>query len=771
MGQPPLATDNFRDRELQYREVGRLLADPSTRIVTVVGRAGMGKTSLAAKVLRDLEQNRWPHIEDCIPVDGIVYQSTRTDGISVERLFLDCAEMLGGARGEELARTWASPHLSTSQKIDRLLQTLSGGLFLLLLDNVEDLLNESGKFNDENLQAFVEHSLRSEHGLRLLVTSRVPLAFPPQAMRHDLRVPLTEGLPVSDGVAILREQDPNDECGLRGAPAEQLTRAVERLHAVPRALQVLAGMLSGARWTRLDVLLERFYEHEVALEDLVREAYRGLDPGALRVLQALAVFRRPVKLVAVDFLLRPFAPGLDVPAAAQRLARANLIRVDRETGRTWLHPIDQDYAYSDIPAAGDYTRQLLERRAAEYYRQLRSSSASWRSIIDKRLAPLREFEPHLREFEHRIRALDYEEAAKVLGEIDVDRLIWKGHAARAQAMRSELEGKITNSRLLMEHAFSLAQIAMVLGPMERSRDQLRVVVELSRELGDRTMERRALTDLGATFRRLGDLDSAVGYCEQALALGDLDDDMGERMAVGMVYAYHGDLEQALRLAESMAHHAEELRNPLIEGWAHNLHALINLILGRCELALAHARAAQELYTKSEESDPSGYMLNVAGLSLFGLRRLDEAADELQRAVMAARDSDNPRLEGISLVNVAYLQYLRNELEQAFASATAGATVLERIGAAERTPARHLQEAIRAARAGDRASEARSLLESALSARHLPDLHRPIEVVQSAQRAAEAGGLPNLGTQAQALESALRSRLVLRCGEDRVPELL
>lgn len=78
VGQRPIDVANyFRNRQREQEEIGRLLAASSTRLVSVVGRGGMGKTALASKVLSDLEQNRWPHTDDEIPVDGIVYLSTR----------------------------------------------------------------------------------------------------------------------------------------------------------------------------------------------------------------------------------------------------------------------------------------------------------------------------------------------------------------------------------------------------------------------------------------------------------------------------------------------------------------------------------------------------------------------------------------------------------------------------------------------------------------------------------------------------------------------
>jgi hypothetical protein len=339
----------------------------------------MGKTALVTRVLSDLERNQWPHTGANIPVDGILYMSTRTAGITLERLFHDTARMVGGEQTEVLRSTWQSRHLSTSEKIDRLLSHLTNGLYVILLDNMEDLLDEERRIVDEDLRTFFERSLIGDHGARLVVTSRLPLALPRNVMQRDRQVPLEDGLPVNDGITMLRDLDPNNICGLRDAPADLLADVVKRLHRIPRALEILAGILDNDRLLRLEDLLDRFYRQDDVVNELIRQAYTQLDRGTRRVLHALAVLAVPITLssAAIDFLLEPFTPGLDVPGIVQRLARANMIKLERSTGVIRLHPIDRDYAYGDLRETGVYSVTALELRAAEDYRGLRLPPERW----------------------------------------------------------------------------------------------------------------------------------------------------------------------------------------------------------------------------------------------------------------------------------------------------------------------------------------------------------------------------------------------------------
>jgi tetratricopeptide (TPR) repeat protein len=481
----------------------------------------MGKTALASKVLRDLEHHRWPHTGDDASLDGIVYLSTRTAGISLERLFLDCAKVLGGEQEKSLNDIWTNPQIRTESKVVQLLEALSDGDYVILLDNIEDLLDEGGQLVDEDLRLFFEHNLTTSPCARLLVTSRIALAFRRAVMRFDRQVKLLEGLPIPDGVALLRELDLNGEYGLRDAPEEQLAHAVSLVHGVPRALEVLAGILANDPFASLNYVLEQFYEQEDVVQALIEENYKRLDSNARWVIEALAVFRRPVSPLAVDYLLEPFAPGLDVPGVVRRLARTNIVSVDRTTRTVTLHPIDQDYAYSQLSEGGTgepaYTRQALERRAADYYAQLRTPPETWETIDD--------LEPQLAEFEHRVRAQDFDEAGRVLGSIDHDYLILWGHYARLVEMREKLVEHLTDPAMQMTNLSSLGNACYGLSQFERSITYHQQALKISREIGDKRSEGNQLGKLGRACRALRQFGRTIDLLQQAISIAH---EMGDR---------------------------------------------------------------------------------------------------------------------------------------------------------------------------------------------------------------------------------------------------
>ncbi|HST20573.1 MAG TPA: TIR domain-containing protein, partial [Blastocatellia bacterium] len=200
---PDYDAELFKDREYEQEKIYRLLMEDSTRIASIIGRGGMGKTALVARVLSGLEQNGLSHTDG--KVDGILYLSTRTFGVSLERLFLDCQTMIGGARAAALRRVWENPLLEPEEKGLRLLKTLSGSFYIILLDNLEDILDDKGNLQDTGLRSLIDNFLQMKSSSRILITSRIPLALPAELSRFDHRIYLQEGLPVAEAVAMLRD--------------------------------------------------------------------------------------------------------------------------------------------------------------------------------------------------------------------------------------------------------------------------------------------------------------------------------------------------------------------------------------------------------------------------------------------------------------------------------------------------------------------------------------------------------------------------------------
>jgi len=740
VGQHSDIGEHFKGRLQEQKQLGSCLAEPSTRLVSILGRPGIGKTALATRVLGELEHDRWPHEKSGATVDGIVYLSTRTsDGVNLESLFISCATMMGGDREEALHRTWANSQLSVAEKVERLLTALEGGLYVVLMDHMEDLLDNEGVITDPDLRAFFDISLSGSHGARLLVTSRSPITFHPDWMGFDKRIPLVAGLSETDGVAMLRDMDPNGTWGIRDLPEEQLARAVRRTYGIPDSLKKLAGLLKQEPFSSPDELLNKF-ENDV-VGGLMQEAYRRLEDNERRGMEALATFGRPVPLIAVQFMAAGFQPGLSIDAVLRRLIDVHMVTLDRPSRTVSLNPIDQDYILNQLSDNGDQALKALDIRAAEYYAQLRVPRDRWQSAVD--------LGPYLFEFEHWFRAREYESAAEVLNLIDVEFAGWRMHTRRLQALHQRLDGKLADRRLRMLQVYSLGQTYIFLGPLEKAAECFERACSMAREIDDREAERRATAWIGEAARRLGQLEKAIEYLGRAVAMTPRDAAVEDTflLNLGLAHVYRREFRLALNCGRQLIDLGEKQSDPVLIAQAHDVLSLANVGLRNFEEALKHTRQSAELYRTADARDPLAYVRNVEAMAYIGLGKIEEGIQTLEELRLRSKEDDSPRLEGFSLFNLARVYRMKGAGTKALEIADVAAAVLRRIGAPEAAPASAFVDVLRADAAHDRKALARALLSCAQNCNDAGDLFSPEDLLREAETIARAEGLEKIARDA------------------------
>jgi tetratricopeptide (TPR) repeat protein len=658
--------------------------------------------------------------------------------------------MLGGGTEQELLAGWTSPR-STRDKVGSLLAALRGGLYIVLLDNLEDKLSDEGRLLDDELQIFFKSAFRTRVGPRLLVTSQIPLALQPEELRYDVRLRLDEGLPAGDAVALLRQLDPNGEAGLRDAPTEDLRRAVQQVYGVPRALELIAGaMLSDyLTFPTLNELLQRFTQRGDVVANLAQHRYFRLDEAGQLVLQAMAVFGVPVGTEPVEWALRPFAPRLDPAPVLARLTRMHMVNVDRERKAFALHPMDRDLIYAELRQRRPEYQQGLERRTAEWYRRRARPAVEWRSVDDVL--------PQRQEFRHLLRAGDVDEAARVLVDID-DFLSWRGSVRAVSAMHAEVQGRIIDPILELRHRVGFGRVLSLLSQNETAISVLEPALKLARQYHARSYEGKALAVLGAVYRQYRRLDDAIVTLEEAARIfAELDDPTSQSLAfldLGLSYAYQRKPAEAFSVCDRIEQILGRVDDPLGYGRLQDTRSLAFLVAERWSEAVDACEQSIARYEEAGIPEAVGYVRNVQGMACLGLGDVPRAIALFQQGRKDGHQVGTPRIEALCMYNAAWAYWVAGRQDTAVESARKSLETFEELKSLDMTAAASLLEALRAAARGDDRAAAGALLDTARKSLGNADLFSPAKVATEARRLAELAGAQDLAAVTDAFLAEL-----------------
>jgi tetratricopeptide (TPR) repeat protein len=640
---PAVAPSWFQGRQVETERLAGYLADPGIRMVTVVGRGGIGKTAMVCRLLKELEAGR-------IAVGGIVYLSHNgVHPVEYSTLIEDLLRLLPAEVAQQLHRRYQDAHHSPREMMLALLEAFPvDDPVVLLLDNLESVM-------DAERETLVEPALREAltallagpaHAVTAIVTTRVTptelLKMEPAGQRQ-LR--LDAGLGSPDAENVLRSLDDDGHLGLRDAPDELLDGLRRHTRGFPRALEAVKAILDGDGTLSPRDLLNRTgrLSEDQVVQVLVGEAYELLDLPAQRVMQALSVYPGPVSPVAVDFLISPANPTVNAAPILARLVRRRLVRFHE--GSYYLHPVDRDYASGQLSVgSSEFSLAGLRARAADYYVQTRTPRDSWRSLDDVR--------PQLAEFELRCDTGDYDSAAWVLADIDYDYLGLWGYHRLLVDLHSRIHERIHDSFVNGTHLTDFGLSYYNLGDYRRAIDLHKQALIINREIDHRPGEAANLNDLGSSHYRMGEYRLARDLRTDALTInreiGNRRGEVSNLSNLALVHQHLGDFYRALELLTQ----GLVVTRDLVDRGA-EASSLSNL--GLCHHRLGDHQRAIDLYEQSlvivraiGYSRLEGYVLGNLGLSHGELGRHRKAIDLHIRAVAIAREISDPHGEANAL---------------------------------------------------------------------------------------------------------------------------
>jgi predicted ATPase/class 3 adenylate cyclase len=574
----PIAASPLLGRERELGELVQMLED-GTRLATITGTGGTGKTRLALQVAAELVERG---------LDAVYWVPLA--GVSDPELVLPEVAQTVGARED-------------------LIEYLRGKRLLLVLDSFEHLLAAASG---------LASILAASNELRVLVTSRSPLR-----LSAEREYPL-DPLPAHDAVTLFVERA--RAVGRSLAPDATVEAICRRLDGLPLALELAAAR---TKLLTPETLLGRLERALPLLTGGARDA-----PERQRTLRATIEWSHDLLSDESKELfarLSVFAGGFPL-AASEEVCDADLDRLATLVDVGLLKPIGDD-RFLMLETIREFAREQLEttgeaddwrRRHADFFGQLAEEAYSQRFDAEEEWSTRLELDHDDLRAALEWRAEDDPESALALAA--ALGWFWLSHSHLAEGKRrlEDALARFDGAGRKRARALTWAgALAGWVGDVEGGDAKLREGVALWRELDDEREVAAALDLLGwslfhfvsagrdeesleafeeslAIWRRLGDrpgeLRALVGVCQLLVALGEVD--RAEPLSLELLELSRG----------------RDLRS---EHFAHHFVADCALIRGDCALAEERYRESLRAALPLGDVVETSFEVQGVGMALAG----------------------------------------------------------------------------------------------------------------------------------------------------------
>ena len=654
----PTPLTSFVGREKEVLEVKRSLS--MTRLMTLTGAGGSGKTRLALEVARDLV-GAYP------------------DGVWL-------VELAALSDPALVARAVAAT-LGVREQPDRsLTQTLCSHLgsrrMLLVLDNCEHLVDAAARLTKDLLYA--------SPGLRVLATSREPLGIsgeivwpvPTLSLPEPEAALTVEGLMGTEAVRLFvdraRSRLPAFELTLENARA--VATICLELDGIPLAIELSTARMGALAVEQIAERLEHSlklltggdrtvaHRHQT-LRATLDWSYKLLTQPERVLFRRLSVFAGGWTLQAAEVV--GAGDGIeesDVLDLLSGLVNKSMVVVDRAGGRLRYWMLEPVRRYGQERLGESAEVDAVRHRHAYRYFELAKEVEPWLRGA-RHVVWLEQLET---EYGNLRAALNW---ALDRGEADLG--LWFGAALGESWYMS---GNLSEGRRWLEAALAKSDhatparakallragwIAWEQGDYESSVTMSEEGLMLSRAFGDEAGAVAALSNLSWAALLVNDLEKASALAQQAVTLGRAMDDTGgiarALLIPGLTAVAGGDYDRAIALHEESLALARRARDDVAV--ALSLGMGVFAFLGRgdirraevlCQQSLALPPRPRVLNATAFQLQASAALAGSQGLAVRS-GRLWGAAESLREAIGATLSPVERRVHG------PYIEVARHKL--------------------------------------------------------------------------------------------------------------
>ncbi len=713
--QLPHRNTPFVGRVSELAELSELLADPTCRLLTLVGLGGVGKTRLAVQValIQRQAEGFWDSVY-IVPLEATPAASLVPTAI-------------------------ASALQIRDQGSAELLTLVERGIgykhTLLVLDNFEHLVGGA---------VLLSTLLAACPNLKLLVTSRERLNLEEEFVYH------LEGLPFSEADEVsLKEASISDAVTLfvdRARRAKRTFRLtdtnlphvleiVRRTNGLPLALEL------SATWVKVltcEEIAQAFYlmdsptlirnlpERHRSLRVVFDHSWKLLTREEAEVLKKLSVLRGSfTREAAIE------VAGATIPVLA-RLVDKSLLEITVK-GRYIQHPLVHQYAREKLEAAGELTETHQNHLA--FFLKL-AETAEPHLTGPRQALWLNRLED---EYDNLRAALAWSTETNINISLQLGTAIWRFWVVRGyvregrEVLEKLLAHPETQSRSKARAAAlnSLGTIIFETGDFTGSKPVLEEALSILRELSESREIATTLNHLGWITTQLSEIHASIAFNEEALNLNkQLENPRGVAVALnnlGWLAMYQSDFAKARGLfRESL-----ELRRELGDERGH---AYAQANLAWAEWRMARFTEADGLLDDAlgklrqlDDHQLVAWTLHQKGCLALARDNLEEAEKHARESVELWHKSSNHEGLALTLTTLADIVRVQGKLEEAATLLAEAQRIWQSLSGYKWAVAcTLLSQAQLAFKAGD-VQQAEVLIETSLGIRHeINDRHGIVE---------------------------------------------
>ena len=538
--------------------------------------------------------------------------------------------------------------------INRLTDELEKESVWLVFDNLETIL-DGRYFHDTGLDLLFTSLRFSTHKANIIVTSRTL----PKLKNGESLIDVVEGETQElKGLKLDFAIDYLKKNGLGEVECEKLEELTIGVDGHPLALMLLVKLVKkyGIKDTLND--LSMFQKSKEDTIKKARKLFEKLAGDEKELLERVSVFRKPESLDAIKSMFTDETSG----TAIDKLLDKSLLETDH-IGAYWLHPLVREFAYNNLK-----DKIEVHKHAYEYYLSL--------PLPEKRTKK-EDLQTLIEAHHHACMAEEYDMAADVIFDYelyeDLNRCgsyitiieLCSGVLPKDHFRDEKLLNDISTQGAVLGN---LGNAYRDLSQVEKAIKYHKQALAISREIWDRGNEGVWLGNLGLAYSDLGQVDKAIEYYEQAMVIArEIGDRGGEGVRLGNLgnaYDSLGQMDKAIEYHEQAMVIAQEIGDRGGEGAElGNLGSAYDS-LGQMDKAIEYLEQAMVIAREIGDRRGKGILLGNLGIAYRALGQVDKAIEYHEKALVIAQEIGDRRGEVAYLGNLGLSYYSLGQVDKA-----------------------------------------------------------------------------------------------------------